>query len=293
MTEQTQHDSDGAEDVPWDAPQRAPSHAEPDDPALVVDLDGFSGPLDLLLALARTQKVDLTAISVLTLVEQYLAFIEHARELRLEIAGDYLVMAAWLAFLKSRLLLPRAPEEAGNIVDGEEMARRLAFRLTRLEAMRSAGQTLMKRPHLGRDVFARGRGEATKTVTTTVFTAELYDLLAAYADQRKRTMKQTHVVRARPVWSIKDARSRLEKLIGAPSASGEWVQLDFFLERYLPDPAQSRTALAASFGASLEMVREGVLEVRQDEAFAPLLLRRRPDGDPGGGQPRATGDADG
>lgn len=265
----------------WDAPVRtdpAGEAAADDGEALLVEVDGFSGPLDLLLALARTQKLDLTAISIVALVDQYLVFIEKARALRLELAGDYLVMAAWLAFLKSRLLIPKQSDDDDVEIDGEEMARRLAFRLKRLEAMRNASESLLRRPRLGRDVFARGAAEPTKSVRTTVFTAELYDLLSAYAQQRRRTLKTKHIVRRRPVWSIKDARQRLERLVGKP-APGEWLQLDLFLAQYLPDPEQSRTVLAASFGASLEMVREGVLEIRQDRAFSPLLLRRRPEED--------------
>ena len=189
-----------------------------DEDALIVDVAGYEGPLDLLLALARTQKVDLSKISVLALADQYLGFIGEAQKLRLELAADYLVMAAWLTYLKSRLLLPREAVK-GEEASAEELARRLSFRLMRLEAMREAAAQLMTRMRLGRDVFQRGMPEGTKTIRETEFTAKIYDLLHAYADQRRRTIKVGHVVKVRPVWSIKDARVRLERLLGeVPSA---------------------------------------------------------------------------
>ncbi len=198
----------------WQAGDEAPRPEE----ALVVSLDGFAGPLDVLLALARTQKVDLAKISVLALAEQYLGFIAHARKLRLELAADYLVMAAWLAYLKSKLLLPREPSTADQ-PSGEELAARLAFRLKRLEAMRNAAATLMTRHRLGRDVFARGMPEGVRTIRVRQYTAVVYDLLKAYAEQRSRTVKRVHVVPRRTVWSIKDARERLQVLIGRGTAA--------------------------------------------------------------------------
>ncbi len=260
----------------WDFPgaDDAPSSGE----AFMVDVDGFEGPLDLLLALARTQKVDLAQISVLALVEQYLAFINEAQRLKLEIAGDYLVMAAWLAFLKSRLLLPKEKIEDGQET-AEEMAQKLAFRLARLEAMRNAMAQLMTRKRLGRDVFARGMPEGVKTVRDTEWTAQIYDLLKAYADQRRRTVKASHVVKARNVWSIKDARTRLEKLVG--ESRGLWTQLDLFLHHYLPETApaeEHKTVVASSFGATLEMARDGFVELQQEAPFAPLFVRKREDG---------------
>lgn len=240
--------------------------------AFVVDIEGFEGPLDLLLALARTQKVDLAKISVLALVEQYLLFIAEAQKIRLELAADYLVMAAWLAYLKSRLLLPREKEDV-NTATAEELAQRLAFRLMRLDAMRTAAARLMTRKRLDRDVFARGAPEVVRTVRDTTYTATVYDLLKAYADQRKRTIKVVHVVKARRFWSIKDARLRLEKLVGA--SAGDWTQLDLFLEAYLPKGEEERTAVASSFGATLEMAREGLVEIRQDAPFAPIYMRKR------------------
>lgn len=247
----------------------APTEGE----TLKVDVTGFEGPLDLLLALARTQKVDLTRISVLALVEQYLAYIHEAQRLKLEIAADYLVMAAWLAFLKSRLLLPKDADDEAEVT-AEEMAQRLAFRLQRLEAMRNAIAQLMNRDRLGREVFARGMPERAKTIRETTWTAEIYDLLKAYAEQRRRNISVTHVVKARKVWSIKEARDRLQSLVGKESA-GDWLQLDFFLEKYLPEGDEARTAVASSFGATLEMAREGVVELRQEAPFAPIYVRRR------------------
>ncbi|MFM9940950.1 MAG: segregation and condensation protein A [Hyphomicrobiaceae bacterium] len=243
---------------------------------LKVDVEGFEGPLDLLLALARTQKVDLAHISMVALVDQYLAFIAEVQKLRLELAADYLVMAAWLAFLKSRLLLPRE-DKKGDEPTPDELAARIAFRLMRLDAMRKAAAQLFTRKRLGRDVFARGMPEGTKTIREREYSAEIFDLIKAYAEQRKRTtIKRAHVVKRRTVMSIKDARTRLERLVGA--SSGDWFQLDMFIEQYLPSPEQSRTAIASSFGASLEMAREGMIDLRQAAPFAPIYMRRRETG---------------
>jgi segregation and condensation protein A len=255
----------------WGDPERIEAPAPGD--AFLVDLDGFEGPLDLLLALARTQKVDLARISVDRLVTQYLDYIREAQKLRLELAADYLVMAAWLAFLKSRLLLPR--EGTGDDgPSGEELAARLAFRLMRLEAMRSVAAQLMTRKRLFRDIFPRGMPEGVKTIRTREHSAEVIDLLKAYSEQRMRTtVRRAHVVKKRTVWSIKEARQRLETLVGR--AAGSWVQLDFFLGQFLPSPELGRTALASSFGASLELAREGTIEIRQAGPFAPIYLRRK------------------
>jgi segregation and condensation protein A len=253
----------------WEAPQSdlAPPPAE----ALIVDVAGFEGPLDLLLALARTHKVDIARISILALVEQYLTYISEAQRLRIEIAADYLVMAAWLAYLKSRLLLPRE-DKGGDDPSAEEMAARLAFRLMRLDAMRRAISDLMNRKRLGQDVFARGMPEGRKSIRETAWTAEIYDLLNAYSELRRRTAKVTHVVKARTVWSIKDARSRLEKLIGESVA--DWVGLDQVLARFLAVADDQRSVIASSFGASLEMAREGLIELRQDAPYAPIYVKR-------------------
>ena len=241
--------------------------------ALSVHVDGFDGPLDLLLALARTHKVDLSKISVLALAEQYLAFVLGAKALRIELAGDYLVMAAWLAFLKSKLLLPREKSDEPDL-SGEEMAARLAFRLKRLEAMRQAAAQLMTRKRLGFDIFPRGMPEGVRIIREREYTAEIFDLLRAYADQRTRTtVKRVHVVKKRTVWSIKDARTRLEALMGA--SGGDWMQLDMFLEQYLPSDEMAKTTVAASFGATLEMAREGLVELQQAAPFAPIYMRKR------------------
>jgi segregation and condensation protein A len=239
---------------------------------LIIDVEGFEGPLDLLLAMARTQKVDLTKISVLALAEQYLVFVGRAQQLRLELAADYLVMAAWLAFLKSRLLLPKE-EVDEDLPSGEEMAQRLAFRLARLQAMRTAAGQLMQCKRLGRDVFARGMPEQIRRFRDTQHTARLFDLLKAYADRRIRTIPRQHVVQKRTVWSIKEARTRLETLIG--ERTGQWVQLDLFFERYVSMPEATRTVVASSLGAALEMAREGLVDIRQERAFGPIRMRRR------------------
>lgn len=243
------------------------------DPSLVVDVAGFEGPLDLLLHLARNQKVDLARISILALAEQYLAFIEKVRALRLELAADYLVMAAWLAFLKSKLLIPKQPGEEGE--SGEELAAVLQFRLKRLEAMRDAAARLVNRNRLGRDVFARGMPEMVIIEKRNAYSASLYDLLTAYAQQRQRQAINNVTIARRAVWSLKDAREVLARLIGTVS---NWTALDSFLIQYLATPEEKRTAVASSFAATLEMVREGKLEVRQDQVFAPIYLRGRAQG---------------
>jgi len=240
------------------------------DPSLVVDVDGFEGPLDLLLALARTQKVDLSRISILALAEQYLQFIDGARKLRLELAADYLVMAAWLAYLKSRLLLPRTGGDEGE--SGEELAAVLQFRLQRLEAMRDAAARLVNRNRLGREVFARGMPELVVVEKRNRYSASLYDLLTAYAVQRQRREISSVRVDRRGVWSLKEARDVLTRLIGK---CRDWTALDRFLAEYQPGPGERATALASSFAATLELAREGLVELRQHEPFAPLYLRDR------------------
>ncbi|HKB00550.1 MAG TPA: ScpA family protein [Methyloceanibacter sp.] len=238
---------------------------------LVVDVEGFEGPLDLLLALARTQKVDLAKISVLALAQQYLDFIAEARRLRLEIAADYLVMAAWLAFLKSKLLLPAEPSEEGEPT-GAELAALLAFRLKRLDAMRETSAQLMTRKRLGRDVFARGLPEPIRITRQSIYGANVYDLLKAYSQQRQRMAVRSWRMPPRSVWSLTEARGELERLLGMTL---DWAPLDRLLAEFLADPELRRTALASSFTASLEMTREGTLEIRQTKSFAPLLVRRR------------------
>ncbi len=241
------------------------------EPALMIDVDGFEGPLDLLLALARTQKVDLTRISILALAEQYLSYVEEARSLRLELAADYLVMAAWLAYLKSRLLLPEA--EGGDEPTGEELAAELAFRLRRLEAMREAANRLANRNRLGRDVFARGDPEPVEVIRRGEYTATLYDLLTAYAAMRQQNAVSVVHVRAREVWSLQDARDALTRMIGRIA---DWTPLDVLFTPYFSSPEMRRSVTASAFGASLELAREGRVELRQTEHFQPLYLRDRP-----------------
>ena len=236
------------------------------DDALTLDLDGWEGPLDLLLALARSQKVDLRAISILSLVEQYLAFIEEQAE-RLELAADYLVMAAWLAYLKSALLLPREPEQDP---DPDELALRLQLRLERLDAMREAGARLMARDRLGRDVFLRGAaGEGLTTIRRTGWQAEIFDLIAAYGRVSARTRPALHVVASRDVMTLEAA---LERVAAMLATRVDWTAI----ERFLPPSAGRlrRSALASSFLAALELARQGRVELYQREPFEPLMLRR-------------------
>jgi segregation and condensation protein A len=242
-----------------------------DDGKLIVDVAGFEGPLDLLLAMARTQKVDITGISILALAEQYLGFIARLRDMRLELAADYLVMAAWLAYLKSRLLLPEKPQDDEE-PSGEELAAQLAFRLQRLEAMREAAAQLMTRNRLGRDVFARGMPEGVRVDRQNVYDAELYDLLKAYAIQRESQAHANYKIAVRPVVTLREAREVLERLVGA---TADWASFTDCLSEYLPGEAPRASAIASSFGASLELVREGKIELQQDKPFAPLYMRRR------------------
>jgi segregation and condensation protein A len=239
--------------------------------ALIVDVDGFEGPLDLLLTLSRTQKVDLRKISVLQLARQYLAFVEHAKTLRLELAADYLVMAAWLAFLKSRLLLPPDPTEEGP--SGEELAAHLAFQLERLAAMRDAAARLMGRDQLGRDFFARGQTQMVERVRSVTYTATLLDLMQGYARIRTRDDFRPFVLDREKVFTMEQALERMRGLIGY---AGDWGDLMSFLpEGWEVDPIKRRSATAATFAASLELVKEGKLEIRQAESFAPIQLRKR------------------
>jgi len=237
-----------------------------DSDILTVDIDGWEGPLDLLLALARTQKVDLRELSILALVEQYLAFIDEARALKLEVAADYLVMAAWLAYLKSGLLLPRDPDVEPS---PEEMALRLQLRLERLGAMREAGARLMARDRLGRDVFVRGAPEGLRTVKHAIWQAEIYDLIEAYGRVNARTRPVMHIVAHRPVMTLEAALERVARLVGE--------QIDWCtIEAFLPSSATGlfrKSALASSFLASLELARQGRIELRQKSPFAPLYVK--------------------
>jgi segregation and condensation protein A len=256
------------QDKSWEA-MAANDRARPED-ALVVDVNGFEGPLDLLLELARSQKVDIARISILALADQYLAYIEQIRSLRLELAADYLVMAAWLAYLKSRLLIPEV--EDGEEPTGEELAAALAFRLQRLEAMRDAAAALANRNRLGRDVFPRGNPEPIQINRKNEYSATLYDLLSAYATQRQEKAIARVTIGARAVWSLQDARAALTRLVGHVA---EWTPMEVLMSPYLGGLGMRRSVTASSFGASLELVREGKLELRQTEPFAPIYVRDR------------------
>ena len=238
--------------------------------ALVVDVDGFEGPLDLLLALARTQKVDLREISVLALAEQYLHFVETAKDLRLELAADYLVMAAWLAFLKSRLLLPPDPEEEGP--DAETLAAELAHRLQRLEAMREAGAKLMARDRLGRERFVRGAPDAEVREVHVTYTANLIDLMQAYARLRTRDDFRPYVVDRTDLYTMEEALERLREIVGE---AVEWTDIARFLPEGWTAGPRRRSATAATFAASLELVKRGAAEIRQDAPMSPIRLRAR------------------
>ncbi|MAY85684.1 MAG: segregation/condensation protein A [Pseudooceanicola sp.] len=239
--------------------------------ALIVDVEGFEGPLDVLLTLSRTQKVDLRKISVLELAHQYLAFVQKAKQLRIELAADYLVMAAWLAFLKSRLLLPPDPTEDGPT--GEELAAHLAFQLERLQAMRDAAARLMARDRLGRDFFARGQVEEVTRVRSVRYTATLLDLMQGYARIRTRDEFRPFVMDRDKVFTMEQALERMRGLIGY---AADWTDIASYLpEGWASDPVRRRSATAATFAASLELVKEGHLEIRQSETFAPIHLRKR------------------
>ena len=236
------------------------------DDVLTLDLDGWEGPLDLLLSLARVQKVDLREISILALTEQYLAFIDNAKALKLEVAADYLVMAAWLAYLKSCLLLPRDPEVDPS---PEELALRLQLRLQRLHAMREAGARLMGRDRLGRDVFVRGNPDGLRVIRRPAWDATLYELIAAYGTVRARADIPVHVVQRRPVMTLEQAIERVSRMLGVMI---DWTSL----EAFLPLDASGdyrRSALASSFVAALELARQGRLTMMQEQAFAPIMLR--------------------
>lgn len=240
---------------------------------LVVDVSGFEGPLDLLLNLSRVQKVDLLQISVLELADQYLTFVEQARALRIELAADYLVMAAWLAYLKSRLLLPPDPEAEGP--SAEEMAAHLAFQLERLNAMREASARLMARHRLGQDRFARGAPEVVARQRQVSWQAGLIDLMRAYARLRTRDEFRPYAFDRKDIFTMEQALDRVRGLIGF---AGDWTQLAAFLpDGWQADPKRRRSATAATFAATLELARQGRLEISQSASFAPITIRRRPE----------------
>lgn len=255
-----------------EGPPRGAPETDDDGESLIVDLDGFEGPLDVLLVLARNQKVDLTKISILQLAEQYLEFINQAQRMELDLAADYLVMAAWLAYLKSRLLLPPPDEEEGP--SGEEMAARLAFQLQRLEAMRKAAEQLFaSQRRMGMHVFRRGAPEGVRVIRRSEFDASLYDLLKAYSEQRLTGHETKWEPKRLPIMQIEDARRRLEKMLGIMV---EWDRI----EAYLPSgegvtPELRRSALASMLSASLVMAKDGHVELRQSGSFGPLFMRRR------------------
>ncbi|ASP22209.1 segregation and condensation protein A [Antarctobacter heliothermus] len=239
--------------------------------ALVVDVDGFEGPLDLLLNMARTQKVDLRKISILQLARQYLGFVEKAKTLRIELAADYLVMAAWLAFLKSRLLLPPDPSEEGP--SGEDLAAHLAFQLERLQAMRDVAARLMGRDQLGRDFFARGLPEQVEQVRQVKYTATLLDLMQGYARIRTRDEFRPFVLDRDRVFTMEQALERIRGLIGF---AGAWTDIQSYLpDGWFEDPVRWRSATAATFAASLELVKEGKAELKQSGTFEPIMMRRK------------------
>jgi segregation and condensation protein A len=241
-----------------------------DEPTLIVDVEGFEGPLDLLLMMARQQKVDLAKISILALADQYLAFVEQARRMRLELAADYLVMAAWLAYLKSRLLLPEPVAPEG--LSAADMAKALALRLKRLDVIREAGARLFERTQLGRDVFGRGDPEPIAEIKQPQWSATLYDLMSAYAAERQRHALRRVRFAKRNVWSLIEARAALQRLVGA---TGDWSRLDEYLIAFVVEPSMRATVFASSLAASLELVREGAVEMQQSGAFAPIYLRKR------------------
>ena len=258
-------DADGFDQTPTSLTERLAAEA------LIVDVDGFEGPLDLLLTLGRTQKVDLRQISILQLAEQYLAFVEEARSLRIELAADYLVMAAWLAFLKSRLLLPPDPEEQGP--SGEELAAHLAFQLERLSAMRDAAAKLMARDQKGRDFFARGVTEDVESVRRISYSATLPDLMQAYARLRTKDDFRPYVMDRVEVMTLEQALERMRGLIGY---AGDWIDISSYMpEGWGETGPRRRSATAANFAASLELVKEGRAEIRQGDVFAPIYIRKK------------------
>ncbi|MEA3262766.1 MAG: ScpA family protein [Pseudomonadota bacterium] len=243
-----------------------PGAAATEDAALYLELDGWEGPLDLLLDLARRQKVDLRKISILALVDQYLTYIERAEALRLELAADYLVMAAWLAYLKSALLLPRDEQEDPS---PEELALRLQLRLQRLAAMRDAAARLMGRDRLGRDVFLRGAPEGLRVDRKALWQCDWFALVQAYGQVKARTQPVVHMVRDRMVMTLDSALARVSSMLGV---NLDWMELRDFLPPHA-DPKLRRSAMASSFVAALELARLGKAELQQEQTFGPLMLR--------------------
>ena len=250
----------------WSAPERQTPTERLAAEALIVDVDGFEGPLDLLLTLSRTQKVDLRRISVLQLAEQYMVFVERARALRIELAADYLVMAAWLAYLKSALLLPKDPTIDPS---PEELALRLQLRLERLNAMRESGARLMARDRVGRDIFLRGNPEGLRVVKARAWECDYFELITAYGQVKARTQPVMHVVKKRQVMTLEEALERVSAMIGR---AVDWTSIEAFLP-IAAEPALRKSALASSFVAALELAKRGAVDLQQEATFAPLLLR--------------------
>lgn len=248
---------------------------EHDADALLLNLDGFEGPIDVLLEMARNQKVDLREISILQLARQYLDFIERAKHLRLDLAAEYLVMAAWLAYLKSRLLLPKEKDETGE-PSGEAMAEALQFQLRRLESMRKAADLLMARPQLGINIFAAGQPEGLKVAYNATYKDTLYDLLKAYGDIRRRAEASTYELPVFRVMTMEEAVERVTRMLGNLPKSGPfsvWTTLQSFMPDNITDPLLLRSSLASTFTAGLELAKQGKVEIRQDGLFRPIYLR--------------------
>ncbi len=257
-----------AGDTSFDSGQ--PEVIAPGEGELILDLEGYEGPLDILLVLAREQKVDLRRISMLALVDQYLAFIASARRLRLEIAADYLVMAAWLAYLKSRLLLPEPPKDEEP--SGEQMAEALQRQLRLLEAMQEAGTRLMARPRLGVDTFSRGQPEGVLVVRKSQWQLQLYEVLKAYGEIHKPKKPDSYHIAAMQFFSPEEATERLSRMLGIAI---DWASIVAFLPPGLTDPMKVRSAIAATFVASLQLTKDGLVQLRQTETFGPIFLRKR------------------
>ena len=256
----------------------AAANAAEDGEALIIDIDGFEGPLHMLLALARTQKVDLLKLSITRLVDQYLAFVREARRRRFSLAADYLVMAAWLAYLKSRLLLPKAQKGADEGPPAEEVAAHLAYRLAKLDAMRKAGEALKARPRLGQDVLVRGDPDAIKVIASTRLEGDLFALMQAYVGQRKKDAARQYVPPVSQSYPLDEARERLKGLLAELQ---RWTPLAGVAPRGGAAGGPTRASFVAStLSASLELVKEGAMDVKQATAFAEVYLKRRGQGMP-------------
>lgn len=257
-------------------PPRAAHEPMSEADRLLLNIDGYEGPIEILLEMARNQKVDIMQISILQLVRQYLSFIERAQQMNLELAAEYLVMAAWLAYLKSRLLLPKSEE--GDEPSAQEMAEALQFQLRRLEAMQKAAEALMQRPQLGQDVFTRGCPEGLEVITKTRWTVTLYDILKAYGDIQRRGKEQHYDLPEFNVMSTEEAMSRLTRMLGNLPRKGMhsvWTTLESFMPDGIKDKLFARSSLASLLTSGLELVKQGKMEIKQDGAFRPIYMRSR------------------